>query len=173
MLDVCSKRLFFPVRTGDNSRAKPRKRLIKICFRNKGIDKVNLTNNLHNKLVTCKVPIYFQEQDPPLVSYKYTNAISRSVFNYNETLRNIHNYDYSAASSSCDCASSTFRYDPHGHVITGDLHIVQNRKVRRLLEKSPKYRERLDLNKKILTTAIDDYTKNWSKREGCHMSALE
>ena len=84
----------------------------------------------------------------------------------------------SAPSSSCDCASSIFRYDPYGHVITGDLHIVQNRKLRRLLEKGPKYREqnaRIDwnLNKKILTTAIDDYTKNWSKHEGCHMSALE
>ena len=112
--------------------AKPRKRFIKIYFHNKGIDKVNLTNILHNKLVKSKVPVYFQEQDPPLVSYKYTNTISRSVFNYNETLRNIHNDTYSAASSSCDCASSTFRYDPHGHVITGDLHIVQNRKLRRL-----------------------------------------
>ena len=47
----------------------------------------------------------------------------------------------------------------------------------RLLEKGPKYREQnaidWNLNKKILTTAIDDYTKDWSKREGCHMSALE
>ena len=99
------------------------------------------------------------------------------MFNYNETLRNIHNNDDSAASSSCDCASSTFRYDPHGHAITGDLHTVRNRKLRRLLEKGPKYREQnaidWNLNKKIVTTAIDDYTKNWSKREGCHMPELE
>ena len=41
----------------------------------------------------------------------------------------------------------------------------------------PKYREQniIDwkLNKKILLTAIDDYAKNWSKREGYHVSALE
>ena len=24
-----------------------------------------------------------------------------------------------------------------------------------------------------MTRAVDDYTKNWSKREGCHVSALE
>ena len=177
VLDVCCKRLFFPVRTGNNSSAKPQRRFIKIYFHNKGIDKVNLTNILHNKLVKSKVPIYFQEQDPPLISYKYTKTISRSVFNYNQTLHNVNIDDYSNASSSCDCASSTFCYEPHGHVITGDLRIVKNRKLRRLLEKGPKYREQntvdWNLNKKILTKAVDDYTKNWSKREGCHVSALE
>ena len=28
------------------------------------------------------------------------------------------------------------------------------------------------LNKKILTKAVDDYARDWSKREGCHVSAL-
>ena len=55
-------------------------------------------------------------------------------------------------------------------------------KLRRLLEKGTKYREQnkpeqntvdWNLNKKILTKAVDDYTKNWSKCEGCHVSALE
>ena len=146
-------------------------------FHNNGIDNVKLPSILHNKLVRSKVPIYFQEQDPPLVSYKYTNNISRGVFNYNQTLCNINLDDYHNASSSCDCKSSTFRCEPHGHVITGDLRIVRNRKLRRLLEKGPKYREQnvIDwkLNKKILLTAIDDYAKNWSKREGYHVSALE
>ena len=136
-------------------------------FHNKGIDKVKLTAILHNKLVRSKEPIYFQEQDLPLVSYKYTNNISRSVFNYNQTLRNINLDDYRNASSSCDCEASAFRYEPHGHVITGDLRIVRNPKLRRPLEKGPKYREQniIDwhLNKRILITAIDDYAKNWSK----------
>ena len=132
---MCCNRLFFPVRMATNSTAKPRRHFIKVFFHNKWIDNVKLTSILHNKLVRSKVPIYFQEQDPPLVSYKYTNNISRSVFNYNQTLRNIHLDDYHNASSSCDCESSTFRYEPHGHVITGDLRIVRNRKLRRLLEK--------------------------------------
>ena len=99
------------------------------------------------------------------------------VFNYNQALRNIDLDDYRNASSSCDCQSSTFRYEPHGHVIIGDLRIGRNTKLRRLLEKGPKYREQNNidwyLNKEILTKAVDDYAKNWSKREGCHVSALE
>ena len=57
------------------------------------------------------------------------------------------------------------------------LRIVRNRTLGRLQEKGPKYREQniIDwkLNKKILITAIDDYAKNWSKRQGYHVSALE
>ena len=165
------QKIIFPVSKSTDSTAKPPRRFIKVFFHNKGIDKVKLTSILHNKLVRSKIPIYFQEKDPPLVSYKYTNTISRSVFNYNQTLRNINLDDYRNASSPCDCQSSTFRYDPHGHVITGDLRIVRNRKLRRLLEKGPKYRKQNNidwhLNKELLTKAVDDYAKNWSKREGC------
>ena len=53
------------------------------------------------------------------MSYKCTNNISRSVLNYNQALRNINFDDYRNASSSCDCQSSTFRYERHGHVIKG------------------------------------------------------
>ena len=80
------KDFFFPVRTG----TKPLRRFIKVFFHNKGIDKVKLTAILHNKLVKSKVPIYFQEQGPPLVSHKCTSNISRSVFNYNQTPCNIN-----------------------------------------------------------------------------------
>ena len=150
-----------PARTGSNTSATPQRRFIKVYFHNKGIDKVNLTN------ILLMLVIYFQEQDPPLVSYHYTTNISRSVFNYNQTIRTI-NFD--VTSSSCDCESSAFRYEPHGHVTTDDLRIVKNRKRRRLLEKGLKYREQntIDwkLNKRILTKAVDDYTKSWSKREG-------
>ena len=158
------QKIIFPVSKSTDSTAKPPRRFIKVFFHNKGIDQVKLTNILHNKLVRFKVPIYLQEEDPPLVRYKYTNNISRSVLNFNLD-------DYRNASSSCDCKSSTFCYKPHGHVITGDLRIVRNRKLRRLLEKGPKYRKQNNidwhLNKELLTKVVDDYAKNWSKREGC------
>ena len=30
----------------------------------------------------------------------------------------------------CDCSSSTYCYEPVGHVITGDLHIIRDAKLR-------------------------------------------
>ena len=47
VLDVCCKRLFFPVRTGTDSTAKPPRRFIKVFFHDKGIDKVKLTSTFY------------------------------------------------------------------------------------------------------------------------------
>ena len=49
ILDVCCRRLYQPVRS-NNCVPKPGRHFIKIHF-HKGIDKVNLQNMLHNKLV--------------------------------------------------------------------------------------------------------------------------
>ena len=131
---------------------------------------------LPNKLVNSKVPTYFKEKEPPVISYKYTDNISMKVFNYNQTLSDVNLSKYGNWNQSCAYKSSTFCYEPNGHNITGDLRIVKNRKLRRLLSKGPKYREEntidWDLHKNILITAVDDYAKNWSKREGVPVSVL-
>ena len=49
ILDVFCRRLFQPVRS-NNFVPKPRRHFIKIQFHNKGIDKANLHNMLHNKI---------------------------------------------------------------------------------------------------------------------------
>ena len=79
-----------------------RRHFIKIHFHNKGIDKVNLHNMLHNKLVNSKVPIYFKEKEPPVISYKYTDNISRKVFNYNQTLSDVNLSKYGNWNQSCE-----------------------------------------------------------------------
>ena len=37
----------------------------------------------------------------------------------------------------CDCTSSTFCDPHHKHIIAGDLRIMRNRKLRKLLTKGP------------------------------------
>ena len=41
----------------------------------------------------------------------------------------------------CDCQDSRFKYGPAGHVLTGNLSIIRNRKLRKLLSIGPSYRE--------------------------------
>ena len=41
----------------------------------------------------------------------------------------------------CDCSNSPFADSNHGHVVTGNLNIVGNQKLRSLLSKGPSYRE--------------------------------
>ena len=70
---------------------------------------------------------------------------------------------------TCQCKESKFCYEPHGHVITGDLRVIENAKLRELVAKGPKYREPNRVNWKATETmfleSIDLYAKNWSKRE--------
>ena len=105
-----------------------------------------------------------------------TSEIFQALGNVHNQTSDVNLSKYGNWNQSCDCKSSTFCYEPHGHIITGDLCIVKNRKLRCLLSKGPKYREKntidWDLNKNILITAVDDYAKNWSKREGVPVSVL-
>ena len=70
---------------------------------------------------------------------------------------------------SRDCHVSDFRYESVGHVVTGNLGIVENRKLRKLLSKGPSYREQnninWDTNQKILKKAIRAYKLQWAKRK--------
>ena len=71
---------------------------------------------------------------------------------------------------------SKFCYEPHGHVITGDLRVIENAKLRELVAKGPKYREPNRVNWKAMETmfleSIDLYAKNWSKREQVELKYL-
>ena len=54
-------------------------------------------------------------------------------------------------------------YEPHGHVITGDLRVIENARLRELVAKGPKYREPNRVNWKTTETmfleSIDLYAK--------------
>ena len=55
------------------------------------------------------------------------------------------------------------------HVITGDLMVIENVKLRELVAKGPKYREPNKINwqstETMVSDSIDLYTEQWSKRE--------
>jgi hypothetical protein len=70
---------------------------------------------------------------------------------------------------SCECASSPFLYKPAGHVVTGNLNIIKNRHIRKLLVKGPSYREQNNVNwnkvQSILLDAVRKYKVNWARKE--------
>ena len=47
---------------------------------------------------------------------------------------------------SCNCTTSPFLDPNHGHIVIGDIRIVQNNKLGKLLCKGPKYRELVSIN---------------------------
>ena len=117
-------RPFKPVRSEplhDNNRI-----FLHIPFANKGIDVINISNLLNRKEVVKEISPYFKNQAVPIVTYSYTNSIGRKMFNYKEALQDIKIEEYLKNHLTCDCFHSPFQYNPSGHVITGDLNIIQH-----------------------------------------------
>jgi hypothetical protein len=99
---------------------------LKLSFANKGLDGINLGNILHHKSVKSKIPPYFKDQTVPIISYVYTRPIASKKFNYKHVLHDFNIDDFKSNPPDCPCASSPFIYNPTGHVITGDIKIINN-----------------------------------------------
>ena len=82
---------------------------------------------------------------------------------------NLNVFDYLFNPQTCQCKESEFSHEPHGHVITGDLTVIENAKLRQIVAKGPKYREPNRVNWKASETmlfgSIDLCAIHWSKRE--------
>ena len=80
------------------------------------------------------------------------------IFNYS---KEVSAYASSSSVNDCDCSYSKFCYEPHGHIITGNLDIVK---------KGPKYRISSDIDfdlcNKELADGLLKYSKHWCVREG-------
>ena len=79
-------------------------------------------------------------------------------------------------SGNCDCKSSKCCDPHHGHIITGNLGIIQNPKLRNLLTKGPKYREKERINWKKVQSCIDaginECASNWAQYEKVDVRVL-
>ena len=88
------------------------------------------------------------------------------LYNFTSTLSSLNVSDYLSNLQTCQCKESKFCYKPHGHVITGDLKVIENAEV---VAKGPKNREPNRVNWKATETmffqSIDLYAKHWYKRE--------
>ena len=175
ILDTAQYRLFRPVRS-DLLSTDAKTHFIKLDFINKGIDAVNLPSVLRSKSVIETVPTYFEEKEPPIISYTYTKTIASKIFNFSSTLLDLDYHQFHNNPSPCKCNTSSHLYRPYGDVITGDLSIIPNSKLRDLIAIGPKYREPCkvdwDKNLSLLCEAVGHYALQWAKREIVELSVL-
>ena len=174
ILDISHYRLFKPVKS--DVPAENPKYFMKIKFLHKGIDAINLPQLLRSQSVMDKIPAYFKDKEPPIISYQYTNTVANKLFNFSSTLSNLDITNYLSNPQHCQCNTSKFSYEPHGHVITGDLMVIEDVQLRKLLAKGPKYREHNKINwqstETMISNSIDLYVEQWSKREQVDLKYL-
>jgi hypothetical protein len=77
----------------------------------------------------------------PIISYAYTIPVAKKNFNYKHVLYDLNIDDFQSKPPDFTCGSFPFIYNPTGHVITGDLKIINNISLRNVFAKGPKYRE--------------------------------
>ena len=90
---------------------------------------VNLFQIVHSKPVQKSIPNFFQNQTPPNISYSHIKTMTGKVFNFKQTIKDL-DFEIGTSNLSCECHVSDFRYEPIGYVVTGNLGIVENRKLR-------------------------------------------
>ena len=76
------------------------------------------------------------------IRYGYMKTIASKVLNYGKSLREIGTVSYDdLLGMECCWDGYIFRDSYHGHIVTGDLQIVRNEKLRALLGHGTKFRE--------------------------------
>ena len=91
---------------------------------------------------------------------KLDSPIRSKILNYKETvlaLQVIVDDDISFVENlpSCDCHNSEFCDPHHKHIVSGDLRVITNPKLRKLFSKGPNYREPKTLNYKKCAESIE------------------
>ena len=73
-----------------------KRHFIKVPFRNKGIEFIELHSIFGDRIVTSSIPSYFPNSESPIIYYKYNKPIRNTIYNFNKLVSdiNIHAYAF-------------------------------------------------------------------------------
>ena len=138
-----------------------------IQFINKGIDDIHLSKIFKSEDVINNLPTILQEENNiPIATFKLDNPIRNKILNYKDTISSLSfkqvNNDKVEIENlpECNCTDSQFCDPAHGHIVTGNLNIIENNKLRKLLSKGPNFREPKTLNYNKCFSSIEADLQN-------------
>lgn len=104
----------------------------------------------------------------PTVVWKYLEPLRNKIFNYKKAIDGIKDWNMPVASCNCNSSSSFWNAD-HGHILTGDLSIIQNIPLQNLLQLGPRFREppvvNFDKIVEDIKTGVDSMISDWAEKE--------
>ena len=100
-------------------------------------------------------------------------TIRSKIFNHKELIKTLGTKDISGNMNNlpCNCTVSPFTDLNHGPIVTGDIDIIQNNKLRKILWKSPKYREPVTIDFSNCKTEIKNILIKFSS-DWCYKKAV-
>ena len=151
------------------STKKPPSNICRITFANKAVDFINIHKILKDNNILQALPVNLRN-DPPMVVYNLTSTIRSKIFNYKNFVQSldVDNFLRDDTILPCDCDNSAFKDVHHGHIVSGNLDIVTNATLRKLISKGPKYREPNTFSytkaKNSIVIGIDECINTWSTK---------
>ena len=98
-----------------------------------------LLSDLKQNLVIAQLPRELQKKESrPVITFKLTCTIRNKILNYKDCVDSIYVEDeilFILNTDLCECEHSPFTDPHHKHIITDDLRIIGNSKLRKLLTK--------------------------------------
>ena len=156
-----------------SSRSVPKHKL-SILFVNKAMDFINLPQILRSKNVSENAPHLMEDDDVPMVVFSLTDPIRSAILNYKKFVKHLdlNTFCLNKDSVPCPCKNYDHKFiDPScKHILTGDLSIIKNNKLRKLICKGPKYREPEYINwadaKMLIDAELDSFIECLSNKKG-------
>ena len=141
---------------------KPKKPKILISHSCKWMGYLNLGKILRNNDVEQKWPIFKDEKFRlPMTIYKYEKKTSSLFFNYRQTIENLDLERWQGNKPDCSCSTSNFKDDFHGHIITGNLNVIPDDDIRRILSMGTGFRIPKKRNRKRCISDMDESLANY------------
>ena len=139
---------------------------------------VNIKSIIESVAVKSLLPRNLTDKFSIKLIFKFNKTIGSKILNYNEVLKGVGNVSYDDISHmSCDCHSSPFKNSTFGHVVTGDMNIIEDEKLRELCTYGTKFRENPLLNiesiKKAVSKSFDSLKTRVAKKLSVHVSCLK
>ena len=155
--DYIDTLLWKPPKTSDKSKHSENPCVVQ--FSNKGFNKIGLSKIFKMEEVLALLPDKMQnEKYIPYPTFKLDSPIRDKVLNYKNAVQSLNieiDDDVSFTNlNNCECDNNPFQDPFHKHVVTGDLRIIENLKLRKLLAKGPNFREPKSVNYNICKNSL-------------------
>ena len=148
------------------------KNVINLHFMNKGIDMVKISKIINDRNVKKSLPTQFNKTEQISTVYTLTKTIQSNIFNHTEFINTLDTKDILGNTKNlpCNCTTLPFTNPNHWHIVTGDINIVQNNKLRKQLCKGPKYREPVSISfpncKTKIKNSLTKFSSGWCNKIG-------
>ena len=156
------------------SYVKPSRTFIVLDHVNKLMDNIKLSRILSNNDVKTLFPVNNDYYGKPSVSFTYSKSIRSEIVNYRQAIQ-----DPSYEQFHCNCHNypEEFHNDDHGHIFTGNINIVENQQLRKIMQKGFGYHVQQPPNKAIAynsyVSGLDHYINKISSKLSLTNSAFK